>query len=207
MPGKPRFGRSAGNLKSLSTKRSQKIQKGNSWASKEPQRKKQNYRPTPPCSFVVFLVTAVPPAEASRLGTLTLLRAAGRPSEAFILLWHHTGHHMTLVSSVQQCRGLWEEGQTFCATRHTCQLLYSRQPLPHCMCFKESGDLFESWGVTKVIDKLNLIIWSMPTFHVSLQIGWGLIWWWLSSIIQRLLFYLSLTNTWMLIFLITMWMH
>lgn len=114
MPGKPRFGRSAGNLKSLSRKRSQKIQKGNSWASKEPQRKKQNYRPTPPCSFVVFLVTAVPPAEASRLGTLTLLRAAGRPSEAFILLWHHTGHHMTLVSSVQQCRGLWEERQTFC---------------------------------------------------------------------------------------------
>ena len=53
MPGMPQQGGDFRRSKtSLSRKCSQKIQKENSWASKEPQRKKQNYRPSPPCSFV-----------------------------------------------------------------------------------------------------------------------------------------------------------
>lgn len=62
-----------------------------------------------------FLLTAVPPAEASRPGTLILLRGGSRALRSFILPWHHTGEALPLVS----CRASWEDrGAILCNLFH-----------------------------------------------------------------------------------------
>lgn len=60
-----------------------------------------------------FLQTAVPPAEASRPGTLTLLRAGSGAAGGFIPLWHHTGQGVPLASPARPCRESWEDGSHF----------------------------------------------------------------------------------------------
>lgn len=64
-----------------------------------------------------FLLTAVPPAEASRPGTLTLLRGAGRTAGVFIPLWHHTPAPPTLTPQ----QGIMGAREPFYESGHTCQ--------------------------------------------------------------------------------------